>query len=127
MTPNGSTPEEVWPTMFVTRAEWEKAEIQRQARAAAMQQLECDRLELLHEIKADVKIILAWKNQTEAQEKARAKALKEFERVQKFVDGFKTTAAWSGSIIIGLLAALGTVAKFFIFDPIWQHIQKGGH
>lgn len=127
MTPNGSTPEEVWPTMFVSRAEWEKSEIQRQAREVARQQLECDRLEVLHEIKADVKILLAWKIQTEAQEKSRSKALKEFERVQKFVDGLKTTAAWSGSLLLALLAALGTLAKFFIFDPIWQHIQKGGH
>lgn len=112
---------------FVTRDEFLKAESKRLQQRAADVTLDSENRETLNEVKVDVKSLLAWMNQQTAVDVDRAKTIKEFKALQAWINGIRGTAMLGGGLFIALLVALGTMAKIFIFNPIWQHITNGGH
>jgi hypothetical protein len=112
---------------YVTRNEWLKAESKRLQQRAADIAINSEHRETLNEVKADVKKILAWMNGQIAIDGDRTKTIKEFKALQAWINSIRGTAILGGGIFIALLVALGTMAKIFIFNPIWQHITNTGH
>lgn len=124
MAANGATPEEVWPTMFVTRAEWEEAERMRHGQRAVDLAQQCQDREIMNEVRADQKEVLAWINQQKGAEEARAQTIKEFKAVKEWVDGMKKTAMNLGKFA-AYMVGLATFWKFVVV-PLIFHGPKGG-
>jgi hypothetical protein len=110
---------------YVTRAEWDTAERMRREQLGAAYARESDRMELLREIRADQKEILKWMNEQKAAEKEIQKTIEQFTAFKNWLSGVKTWSLRIGGIITMLLIALATLAKVFIFDPIWRHVMPG--
>ena len=122
--PQGKTPDDVWPSLFVTRVEWEEAERMRHSQKAVDLSQQCQDRETLNEVRADVKTLVAWMNQQKGVEESRAQTIKDFKAVKEWVDGMKKTAMNTGKIA-AYMVGLATFWKFVVV-PIIFHGPKGG-
>lgn len=119
-----ATPEEHWPTVFVTRDEWEESKQKHDSQRKADLFAQCQDRETLNEIKADVKTLVEWMNQEKGAAEGRKKTLKEFDSVRQWVDGVRRTAINIGAVA-AVLVAIATFFKLVVIPLIVQYYTKG--